>query len=98
MIDLNDQWPIEPLSEAAKTRLIRRAMASTQLLPWPQAVLAAVERGLSEWRYGMPYKVAAAITCVVLGLGIGLSVEPRDHDITGLAFMTATTSSMEMGE
>ncbi len=93
MTDLKDIWPVEPLSEAAKARIIARASAAPQLLPWPQTITSALERALSEWRYAMPYKLAAAAACVALGLGIGLSVEPRDRDVAGLAFMSSTAPS-----
>ncbi len=76
--------------------MIRQAMAQPQLLPWPQAAAAALERALSDWRYGLAYKLAAAAACVALGLGIGLSVEPRDHDAADLAFMGAP--AMEVSE
>ena len=95
MTDLKDIWPVEPLSEAAKTRLIAQAIARPQVLPWPQTIVTAIERALSDWRYGLAYKMACAAACVVTGLGIGLSVEPRDHDVTGMAFMS---SSVELSE
>jgi hypothetical protein len=47
---------------------------------------------LSEWRYGLAYKLAAAAACVALGLGIGLNFEPREHDVLGLAFMSSMTA------
>jgi len=96
MTDLKDLWPVAPLSEAAKTRMIERALAAPQLLPWPLAAAAALERALSEWRYAMPYKLAAAVACVVLGLGIGLNLSQGDHDVTGLGFMSST--AMPVGE
>ena len=90
MTDLKDQWPVEPLSAATTTRMIARATAAPQLLPWPQTMATAVERALSDWRYAMPYKLAAAAACVVLGLGIGLNLSQGDHDVTGLGFMSST--------
>ena len=96
MTDLKDLWPVEPLSEAAKARIIARASAVPQLLPWPQAIISALERALSEWRYAMPYKLAAAAACVALGLGIGLNLSQGDHDVTGLGFMSST--AMPVGE
>ena len=92
MTDLKDLWPVSPLTEAAKARLIARAVAAPQLLPWPQAARTIVERALSEWRYGLAYKLAAAVACVALGLGIGLNFEPREHDVLGLAFMSSVTA------
>lgn len=103
MTDLKDDWPrgllrrdlwkVAPLSDAARARLIARAAGEPQLLPWPQAAAAGLERALSEWRYGLAYKLAAACACVALGLGIGLHVERHDHDVTGLAFLNANTVS-----
>ena len=90
MTDLKDLWPVEPLSEAAKARIIARAATAPQLLPWPRAAAQALERALSEWRYAMPYKLAAAAACVALGLGIGLNLSQGDHDVTGLGFMSST--------
>ncbi len=99
MTDLKDQWPVEPLSAAAKARMIARATAQPQLLPWPQAMATAVERALSEWRYAMPYKLAAAAACIALGLGIGLNLSQGDHDVTGLGFMSqAATPGGEISE
>ena len=86
MTDPKELWPIEPLSDATTARMINRALAAPQLLPWPQALGAAVERALSDWRYAMPYKLAAAAACVALGLGIGLNVQPHDVDAAGVAF------------
>jgi len=94
-----DVWPVEPLSESAKRRLIGEAIRGPQLQPWPQAIAEAVERALSEWRYGLAYKLAGATACITLGLGIGFNLEPHDHDIAGLALMTSTNaSSAEMPE
>ena len=88
MTDLKDHWPVEPLSAAATARMIATATATPQLLPWPQTIASAVERALSDWRYAMPYKLAAAAACVILGLGIGLNLSQGDHDVTGLGFMS----------
>ncbi len=90
MTDLKDQWPVDPLSATVKARMIARATAMPQLPPWPQAIASAMERALSEWRYAMPYKLAAAAACVALGLGIGLNLSQGDHDVTGLGFMSQT--------
>lgn len=92
MTDLKDFWPVAPLSEAAKARMIAHAAAAPQLLPWPQAAAATLVRALSEWRYGLAYKLAAAAACIALGLGIGLNFEPREHDVLGLAFMSSLTT------
>jgi len=92
MTDLKDLWPVEPPSATAKARMIARATATAQLLPWPQAMASALERALSEWRYAMPYKLAAAAACVALGLGIGLNLTQGDHDVTGLGFMSSTAT------
>ncbi len=99
MTDLKDLWLVAPLSEAAKTRMIERALAAPQLLPWPLAAAAALERALSEWRYGLAYKLAGAAACVALGLGIGFTLAPNDHDVAGMAFMTAAlTPAGEVSE
>jgi len=98
-IDPKDLWPVAPLSDAAIARMIKRATAAPQLLPWPRAVAAAAERALSDWRYGLAYKLAAAAACIALGLFMGLNLAPADHDVANLAFMnSATASSMEMAE
>jgi hypothetical protein len=93
MSDLKDLWPVEPLSGAAKQRMIARAIATQQLRPWPQTIGDAVARALSEWRYGLAYKLAGAMACVALGLGIGFNLEPHEHDVAGLAFMTSSTAA-----
>ena len=93
MTDLKELWPVEPLSEAAKARLIKRATAAPQIPPWPQTIGVAIERALSEWRYGLAYKLAGATACVALGLGMGFNIEPRDHDVAGMAFMNSTIAS-----
>jgi len=99
MNDLKDLWPVEPLSGPARQRMIARAAAAPQVRPWPQAVAMAAERALREWRYGLAYKLAGAMACVALGLGIGFNLEPHDHDVAGLAFMTsAAASSAELPE
>ena len=99
MNDLKDLWPIEPLSEAAKARMIRQATAAPQLRPWPQAIGQAVERALSEWRYGLAYKLAGAAACVALGLSLGFNLAPNEHDVAGTAFMTSgAPASMELSE
>ncbi len=94
-----DLWPVEPLSAAKKARMIARATNTPQLLPWPQTVAAVVERALSDWRYAMPYKLAAAAACITLGLGIGLNLAPAEHDVARLAFTGGVaTSPAEMSE
>ena len=90
-----DQWPIAPLSAAAQTRMIAYAVAQPQLLPWPQSLLWPLEQALSDWRYGLGYKLAAAAACLVLGFGLGVNAERPQHDVTGLAFMgTATVTEV----
>jgi len=97
--DPKELWPVAPLSAAAKARMIARATAAPQVLPWPQTAAVAVERALSDWRYGLAYKLAGAAACIALGLGIGLNLAPPEHDVAGLAFMnSAAASSMEMAE
>lgn len=93
MSDMKDLWPVEPLSEATKARMIKRAAAGPQLKPWPQMIALAVEQALSDWRYGLAYKLAGACACVALGLGIGFNITPNEHDLAGTAFMTSTMPS-----
>jgi hypothetical protein len=95
MTDWKELWPVEPLPEATLKRMVARAVAHPQLLPWPQVVAQTVERALSDWRYGLGYKMMAAAACLLLGLGIGLS-ERTSTDVTGLAFAhSGVESSLE---
>ena len=94
MTDPKDLWPVEPLTAATRARMIAQASAGPQLLPWPRAFATAVERALSEWRYALPYKLAAGCACIALGLGIGLTIEPpHERDVAGLAFMASTAGA-----
>ncbi len=93
MSDMKDLWPIAPLSETAMTRMLKQATAAAQLRPWPQTIGLAIERALSEWRYGLAYKLAGAAACVALGLGIGFNLASNEHDLAGTAFMTSMAPS-----
>lgn len=95
---LKDKWPIVPLSAAVRARVVARAVAEPQLQPWPQTVLWATEQALSDWRYGLTYKLAAAAACVALGFGLGITAERPQHDVAGLAFMGTSAAAVEVSE
>ncbi len=95
---LKTQWPVPPLSAAAQARMVARAVAQPQLLPWPQAMLWPLEQALSDWRYGLAYKLAAAAACLALGFGLGLNAERPQHDVAGLAFMGTSSAMPEVSE
>jgi hypothetical protein len=81
-------WRIEPPEAGLADRIVARAVAQPQDLPfgiWLRQVLMA---GFSEWRVGLQVKVASLTLCAVLGFSIGLyqASDPVDVEVAGVAF------------
>lgn len=69
-------WTVAPPGEAAKARMIAAAMSGRQEWPWRRFVAREVEYCLTDWRYGLAYKAAAAAACLLLGLGASFIAAP----------------------
>ena len=70
------RWTVSPPDDAARDRMIAMALQKPQKTPWQQAMAREIERSLTDWRYGLAYKAAAAAACLLLGLGAGLAAAP----------------------
>jgi len=72
------QWRVPAPDDDLADRLIAQALSGPRQKPW--------QRALTEWRYALGYKLAAAGACAALGLGIGIAAaEPLD--IAAMALM-----------
>lgn len=72
-------WTIAPLDNAVRDRLLAMALQTPQARPFWRGLGAEIEHALSDWRYGLGYKLAAGAACLVLGMGIGWnSAEPMN--------------------
>ena len=57
-----------------------------------RVLMDELTRGLSNWRYGLGYKLAAGMACVLLGFGLGdASVQPP-VSVAGIALMADAAS------
>ena len=83
-------WQVSPPSNTAQERMIDLAMTQQQRRPWTYQI----EQALTDWRYGLTYKIAAAAACLVLGLGAGLISSPPASDVAGLALMSDAGSGL----
>lgn len=82
------QWQVVPLAGDVSDRLIAAALSHPQIVPWPQRLGRELEQTLTDWKYGMGYKLAAAAACLVLGLGLGIGLEQPTVSIAGIALMS----------
>lgn len=79
-------WRIVVPDDDASGRLIAAALSSPQRRPVASILGAELVRALSDWRYALPYKAAAAAACLVLGVGAGLLAD-EPVDVAGVALL-----------
>jgi len=81
------QWQVPGMDPAAADRMLRGAMAHPQTRPWAEALMNQLTRGLSDWRYGLGYKLAAGMACLLLGFGLGSAPSDAPVNVAGVALM-----------
>ncbi|WP_298325757.1 hypothetical protein [Asticcacaulis sp.] len=80
------QWKTPQPATGLSDRIAREAMRRPQGLAWREMA----QRSLTEWRYGLVYKAAALAACVVIGVGVSVSLNPpaaQEADLDELAFI-----------
>ena len=86
------QWQVPGMDPAAAARILSTATSQPQARPWSERLMDELTRGLSNWRYGLGYKLAAGMACVLLGFGLGdASVQPP-VSVAGIALMADAAS------
>jgi hypothetical protein len=89
-------WRLPAPDDVLAERITRRALQAPQRLPPGLRIALALERALTEWRYGLAAKGGALAVCALAGLlvgGLG-GVEPGldelarldELDVLALAF------------
>lgn len=71
-------WKVNPPAENLADRLWRNAVALPQQRPWHWHLERAIERSLTEWHYGLSYKLTG-IACFAL---IGFFSASQEQPLT----------------
>lgn len=80
------RWTTPQPATGLADRIARQAMARPQGFVWRDAAV----RSLTEWRYGLAYKAAALAACLLIGVGVSMSLNDtvsHDADLDELAFI-----------
>ncbi|HVO47886.1 MAG TPA: hypothetical protein VMT29_16300 [Steroidobacteraceae bacterium] len=86
-------WRAVPPPVDLAARIAQRATALPQRKPWGTRILAAAERALTEWRYGLVYKLATLALCAAFGFAAG-TYRAESVDIVALAFGAGAGESL----
>jgi hypothetical protein len=86
------QWQVPGMDPDTAGRLMAAAMAQPQRRPWPTVLKDELTRGLSNWRYGLGYKLAAGAACLLLGFGLGDAPAQTPVNVAGVALMADAAS------
>ena len=86
------QWQVPGMAPDTADRLLSGVMAQGQLRPWPEMLRDELTRGLSHWRYGLGYKLAAGAACLLLGFGLGNTPTDTPVNVAGVALMADAAS------
>ncbi|MBP2160867.1 MULTISPECIES: hypothetical protein [Asticcacaulis] len=81
------QWQVPGMAPAAADRMLSGALTLPQVRPWPERLMDELTRGLSDWRYGLGYKLAAGMACLLLGFGMGGVPTDAPVNVAGVALM-----------
>ena len=85
----------DDVSSGLAEKIIRSATALPQEQPLLLKWRCFLERALSDWQYGLSYKMASFALCAMLGLGIGVYQQSEKYiadeyaalDIIAVAFV-----------
>ncbi len=84
------KWRIEPTDSYAVAQITACAVRLPQRQPFVTIVQNTVIAALSDWKFGMTYKLAGFAICAIIGFGVGLqqNYQPNEatFDITTIAF------------
>jgi len=83
------QWQVTPPPADLEARLTSTALRAPQVTPLRRRLAREVEMTFTQWAYALPYKIAAAATCLLVGAGLGGLLE-EPVNVAGLALMTLT--------
>jgi hypothetical protein len=81
-------WRLEPLLPDLSAQIVARAVQHKQITPWVTRLSRTVETALSDWSYGLSYKMASVILISATGLTLGIAAPQADSetiDIVSLA-------------
>ena len=81
------QWQVPGMDAATADRLLSGVTAQSQARPWTETLTNELTRGLSDWRYGLGYKLAAGVACLLLGFGLGGAPSDTPVNVAGVALM-----------
>jgi hypothetical protein len=81
------QWQVPVIAADAAERILSTVTAQPQARSWQQKMRDELTRGLSNWRYGLGYKLAAGAACLLLGFGLGGAPADALVNIADVALM-----------
>lgn len=81
------RWTVAAPDDATRDRVIALAMRRPQVTQWRRRLAREIEHGLTDWRYGLAYKVVAAAACLMIGIGASLAIAPP-VSVANVAFIT----------
>lgn len=80
-------WTVPAPRTGLADRIVAGVMARPSLMT---ALREELHRTLTEWRYGLVYKGAAVAACLLIGVGVTLSLQapkPQAPDLDEVAFI-----------
>ncbi len=83
-------WTVPDPRAGLAERIVAGAVAASGARPsTAEVVRLEVRRTLTEWRYGLAYKAAALAACLLIGVGVTVSLhqaKPQQPDLDEVAF------------
>jgi hypothetical protein len=79
-------WSVPGPRAGLSDRIVAGVMARPSMAT---VVRLEVRRSLTEWRYGLGYKVAALAACLLIGVGVSMGLhteKPQQPDLDEVAF------------
>lgn len=92
------RWQIEEPSADLANRIATHALQHKQIIPFSIRLSRALEAALTDWTYGLAYKMASIALIACIGVTIGLASpqpESLSIDIVPLALGTEDVEGME---
>lgn len=92
------KWQVEPTDSYAVSQIVLQATKLQQKEPVFTKIQNALVNALSDWQFGLTYKLASFAVCAVIGFGIGVKQIPEDNNVPSADIAAIAFGQMGNGE